>query len=97
MPSFRPLLLLPLVLAAVLVPGAAHSAATATALNVTVGPGFSIRLTDANGRIVTQLDPGDYSITIKNLSPRRSTTSTSSGPAASTWPRPSTTTPSPGT
>ncbi len=68
MPSFRPLLLLPLVLAAVLLPGAAHSAATATALNVTVGPGFSIKVADANGRTVSQLDPGDYSITIKNLS-----------------------------
>ena len=69
MPSFRPLLLLPLVLAAVLLPGAAHSAATATALNVTVGPGFSIKVADANGKTVTQLDPGDYSITIRNLSP----------------------------
>ena len=69
MPSIRPLLLLPLVLAAVLVPGAAQSAATATALNVTVGPGFSIKVADANGRTVSQLDPGDYSITIKNLSP----------------------------
>jgi plastocyanin len=68
-PSFRPLLLLPLVLAAVLVPGAAQSAATATQLNVTVGPGFSIKVADANGERVTQLDPGDYSITIKNLSP----------------------------
>jgi plastocyanin len=68
-PSFRPLLLLPLVLAAVLVPGAAQSAATATQLNVTVGPGFSIKVADANGKTVTQLDPGDYSITIKNLSP----------------------------
>ena len=68
MPSFRPLLLLPLVLAAVLLPGAAHSAATATQLNVTVGPGFSIKVADASGRNVTQLDPGDYSLTIKNLS-----------------------------
>ena len=68
MPSFRPLLLLPLVLAAVLLPGAAQSAATATALNVTVGPGFSIKVVDAAGRTVSQLDPGDYSITIKNLS-----------------------------
>jgi len=69
MPSLRPLLLFPLVLAAVLLPGAAHSAATATALNVTVGPGFSIKVADANGKTVTQLDPGDYSITIRNLSP----------------------------
>ena len=69
MPSFRPLLLLPLVLAAVLLPGAAQSAATATQLNVTVGPGFSIKVADANGKTVTQLDPGAYDITIKNLSP----------------------------
>jgi plastocyanin len=68
MPSLRPLLLFPLVLAAVLLPGAAQSAATATALNVTVGPGFSIKVADANGQTVSQLDPGDYSITIKNLS-----------------------------
>ncbi len=68
MPSFRPLLLLPLVLAAVLLPGAAQSAPTATQLNVTVGPGFSIKVADATGRSVTQLDPGDYTLTIKNLS-----------------------------
>jgi hypothetical protein len=68
-PSLRPLLLLPLVLAAALLPGAAQSAATATALNVTVGPGFSIKVADASGGRVSQLDPGDYSITIKNLSP----------------------------
>ncbi len=68
-PSFRPLLLLPLVLAAVLVPGAAHSAATSNELTATVGPGFSIRLTDANNRVVSQLDAGDYTITVKNLSP----------------------------
>ena len=69
MPSFRPLLLLPLVLAAVLVPGSANSAAKGIALTATVGPGFSIRLVDANGGVVRQLDAGDYSITIKNLSP----------------------------
>ena len=68
-PSLRPLLLLPLVLAAVLLPGSAQSAATATQLNVTVGPGFSIKVADANGSTVSHLDPGDYSITIKNLSP----------------------------
>ena len=67
-PSFRLLLLLPLVLAAVLLPGSAHSAAKGTALSATVGPGFTIKLVDANGRSVTQLDPGDYSITIRNLS-----------------------------
>ncbi len=69
MPSFRPLLLLPLVLAAVLVPGSANSAPKGIALTATVGPGFSIRLVDANGGVVRQLDAGDYSITIKNLSP----------------------------
>jgi plastocyanin len=63
------LLLLPLVLAAVLLPGSAHSAASSNALTATVGPGFSIKLVDANGKTVSQLDPGDYSITIKNLSP----------------------------
>jgi plastocyanin len=68
-PSLRPLLLLPLVLAAVLLPGAAQSAATSNQLTVTVGPGFSIKIADANGKTVTQLDPGDYAITIKNLSP----------------------------
>ena len=69
MPSFRPLLLLPLVLAAVLVPGSANSAAKGIALTATVGPGFTIRLVDANNNPVRQLDAGDYSITIKNLSP----------------------------
>jgi plastocyanin len=66
--SLRPLLLLPLVLAAVLVPGSARSAATSNQLNVTVGPGFSIKVADANGHTVSNLDPGDYTITIKNLS-----------------------------
>jgi plastocyanin len=72
-PRFRPILLLPLVLvlAAVLLPASARSAAKATALNVTVGPGFTIRVADASGRNVTQLDPGDYAITIKNLSPNQ--------------------------
>jgi plastocyanin len=68
-PLFRPLLLLPLVLAAVRLPGAAQPAATSNQLTVTVGPGFSIKIADANGKTVTQLDPGDYAITIKNLSP----------------------------
>lgn len=73
MPRFRLIPLLPLVLAlaAVLLPGSARSAAKATALNVTVGPGFTIRVTDAAGGNVTQLDPGEYAITIKNLSPNQ--------------------------
>jgi len=56
------------VLAAVLLPASANSAAKATALTATVGPGFTIRLVDANNKSVTQLDAGDYSITVKNLS-----------------------------
>jgi hypothetical protein len=67
-PSMRPLLLLPLVLAAVLLPGAAHSAPTANSLTATVGPGFSIRLTDSSNNAVTHLDPGAYTITIDNKS-----------------------------
>jgi hypothetical protein len=67
-PSLRPLLLLPLVLAAVLLPGAAHSAAKENSLTATVGPGFSIRLTDSANTIVTHLDPGAYTITIDNKS-----------------------------
>jgi hypothetical protein len=67
-PSFRPLLLLPIVLAAVLLPGAANSAPKGITLTATVGPGFTIRLVDATGSVVRQLDAGDYSITIRNLS-----------------------------
>lgn len=67
--AFRVFLLLPLVLAAVLLPGSAQSAAKATKLTATVGPGFSIRLVDANGQAVSQLDAGDYTIEIRNLSP----------------------------
>ncbi len=58
-----------LALATVLVAGSARPATRAIALTGTVGPGFSISLKDANGRRVTQLDPGDYTITIRNLSP----------------------------
>ena len=69
MPSLRPLLLLPLVLAAVLLPGSAQSAAKDNTLTATVGPGFTIRLTDSSNRAVTHLDPGAYTITVKNFSP----------------------------
>jgi plastocyanin len=67
-PSLRPLLLLPLVLAAVLLPGSAQSAAKDTNLTATVGPGFSIRLTDSNNNAVTHLAPGAYTITVDNKS-----------------------------
>jgi plastocyanin len=56
-----------LTLAAVLLPGSARSASTATALKGTVGPGFSITLKDAGGTRVTHLDPGAYSITVDDL------------------------------
>jgi plastocyanin len=61
-----PLALL-LAIAAVLVPGSARPAATATALTGTVGPGFTISLKDSSGTAVSQLDPGDYTITVNNL------------------------------
>jgi plastocyanin len=63
-------IILVLLAAAVFVPGAAHSAASATALVGTVGTGdaFVIRLTDAAGNAVTRLDPGDYTITIHDRS-----------------------------
>jgi hypothetical protein len=65
--KISPLFLL-LTLAAVLVPGSARPAATATPLTGTVGPGFSISLRDAGGLGVTHLDPGDYTITVSDLS-----------------------------
>ena len=61
-----PLALL-LTIAAVLVPGSARPAATATALTGSVGPGFTISLKDSNGVGVSHLDPGDYTITVQNL------------------------------
>jgi plastocyanin len=69
-PSLRPLLLLPLVLAAVLLPGSARSAATGIPLTGAVGQAdsFSITLKDANGLSVTQLDPGTYTITVTDFS-----------------------------
>jgi plastocyanin len=64
------MLLVPLALAAVLLPSAARSAPQAgTPLTVTVGPGFSIKVTDGNNNVIRQLDPGDYTLTVKNLSP----------------------------
>ncbi len=54
--------------ALVLVPGAATAPAQAVPLLGTVGPGFTITLADAGGRLVTQLDPGLYEITVRDLS-----------------------------
>ena len=61
-----PLVLL-LAVAAVFVPGSARPASKATALTGSVGPGFTISLKDASGAGVSQLDPGDYTITVNNL------------------------------
>ena len=61
-----PLALL-LAVAAVFVPGSARPASKATALTASVGPGFTISLKDSAGRGVSQLDPGDYTITVNNL------------------------------
>ena len=68
MRKLRPFIVMPFVLAAVLLPGSAHTASTATALSGTVGPGFSIALRNANGVGVHQLDPGAYTITIDDQS-----------------------------
>jgi hypothetical protein len=67
--KISPLVLL-LALAAVLVPGSARPAITATPLIGTVGQAdsFSISLKDASGTAVSHLDPGDYTITVNDLS-----------------------------
>jgi plastocyanin len=66
----RRLFLALLVAAAALVfalPGGARPAQNA--LTGTVGPGFSISLVDETGNLVTHLDTGTYTITVKDLSP----------------------------
>ena len=65
----RRLSLVLLVAAAALVfalPGGARPAQNA--LTGTVGPGFSISLVDESGNLVTHLDPGTDTITVKDLS-----------------------------
>jgi hypothetical protein len=62
----RPLLLLPLVLAAVLLPGSGHAADPV--LKAKVGPGFSISIADAAGVKVTRVPAGTYSIDVSDLS-----------------------------
>ena len=67
--KISPLVLL-LALAAVLVPGSARPSIAATPLTGSVGQAdsFSISLRDASGNSVTHLDPGDYTITVNDLS-----------------------------
>jgi len=64
----RGLLVLVACAALVLVPGAATAPSQAVSLVGSVGPGFSLTLADASGRLVTQLDPGTYEITVRDLS-----------------------------
>ena len=62
----RSLLLLPLVLVAVLLPGSGHAADPV--LKAKVGPGFSISMSDAAGVKVTRVPAGTYSIDVSDLS-----------------------------
>src|SRR5918911_707461 len=67
-PMPRRLSLVLLVAAAALVfalPGGARPAQNA--LTGTVGPGYTISLVDESGNLVTHLDPGTYTITVKDL------------------------------
>jgi hypothetical protein len=66
----RPTLLLPLVLAAVLLPGSGHAADPV--LKAKVGPGFSISIANAAGVKVTRVPVGTYSIDVSDLSPEHS-------------------------
>lgn len=62
----RPILLLPLVLAAVLLPGSGHAADPV--LKAKVGPGFSISIGNAAGVKVTRVPAGTYTIDVSDLS-----------------------------
>jgi hypothetical protein len=64
--AVRPILLLPLVLAAVLLPGSGHTANPV--LKAKVGPGFSISIANAAGVKVTRVPVGTYSIDVSDLS-----------------------------
>jgi hypothetical protein len=66
----RLLLLVPLVLVAALLPGSGHAADPV--LHGTVGPGFSISMTNAAGVKVTRVLPGSYSIQVRDLSAEHS-------------------------
>jgi hypothetical protein len=60
------MLVLPLALAAVLLPGSGHAADPV--LKAKVGPGFSISIADAAGVKVTRVPAGTYSIDVSDLS-----------------------------
>ena len=63
---FRGLIVLASAAAIVLVPAAISAA---TPLLGTVGPDFNITLAQPDGSLVTQLDPGEYDIAVRDLSP----------------------------
>jgi plastocyanin len=50
------------------VAGVAARGQQATTLTATVGPGFTITLRNAQGTVVTRLDPGTYEIEVNDLS-----------------------------
>jgi hypothetical protein len=66
-PTRRLFLLVPLVLAAVLLPGSGR-AADPIVLKGIVGPGFSITLRDASNQVVSRVLPGDYTIQVDDRS-----------------------------
>ena len=51
----------------VLAPTGAPSVSANPQLIATVGPGFSIRLTHADGSVVTQVDPGVYDVVVRDV------------------------------
>ena len=58
-----------LVAAALTLSGRSQAAARATVLHGTVGPGFTITLRTARGKVVKKLRPGTYRIRVRDLSP----------------------------
>lgn len=58
-----------LVLAFLVAPGRGRAQAQATSLRGTVGPGFTITLKTAQGKLVRKLKSGTYTIQIRDLSP----------------------------
>jgi plastocyanin len=61
--------LLTLAVIALVLVGQAPAARTDGQLHATVGPGFTIGLTDASGNAVTHLDAGTYTIEVEDESP----------------------------
>lgn len=63
---FRGLIVLAAAVTVVLVPALVRAAAPQ--LLGTVGPGFDITLAQPDGTLITQIDPGTYDITVRDLS-----------------------------